>query len=72
LRPVPDNLSQKWPRTYPTYDVTYEKTTLKPKIVFHCKLEDSPSLKGLSSSWAQLTGKLWSCRLGPCGQITPF
>jgi len=33
----------KWPKTYPTYDITHKK--MKPKkLFFQCKLEDSPSL----------------------------
>jgi len=37
--------SQKWPKTYFTYDVTHKKTeTQNQKNCFHCTLEDLPSL----------------------------
>ena len=37
--------SQKWPKTYITYDVTHKKTKPKTnKIFFHCRLQDLPSL----------------------------
>jgi len=34
----------------------------KLKNFFYRELEDSPSLDGLNSSLAQLTGELWSCK----------
>ena len=53
--------STKKTQTYPTYDVTHKKHNENFKDLLHCKLEDSESFKGLNSSLAQSTGKLWSC-----------
>jgi len=45
LDPWPDNSSPKWPKTYPTYDVTHKKNkTQNQTLFFYCEPEDSPSL----------------------------
>jgi len=65
VAPRPGNISQKWPKTYRTYDVTHKKKATKNYFSLQTwRLAEF--FKGLNRSLAHSSEELWTCK-DTCG-----